>query len=536
MKVTNITANDVALNYVSTSGSIIATTLSGSESRNITSQTLPLGLDFNSLVGLSDNTWLSASFISNYTGSISARPTGSRFFEMAAIRTISQATNMYTIADGDTNITKTSLSSPVSGSSFRYVCSRTIPYLDQPFWLISDLFDCTGGTTTTTTTSTTTTTTSGPTTTTTTIPPFSYITASVTGATNSGQYVSGGFTWQFYEFYSSSTYNPTFTVLSGNDTGSKLLIIGAGGSGGTAGGAGDGGGGGAGQVIYVDNFTLTSGSSYTLTVPGYAPSVTSTQGINGSAAVGFGYTANGGGGGGAAFPNGEGRSVTGGSGGGGSEGELGGTGTFNGGESFAGASGAGGGGASGNGNDTAGGATSTPGNGGTGLTFTINGSPMSVAGGGGGGSQNNVPAATGADGGGTGATFDTNSSEGLLGTGAGGGGGRGPSDSATGEGGSGRIVIAYKIPPATTTTSTTTTTTLSTKKYLIESCEGPGDISATVNILNAPTLAVNQRVHVVGSYGGYYCFRIANTNPAGTAIANLTIDAIYPDCESCPEF
>jgi hypothetical protein len=251
MTVTNITANDVALNYVGTSGSIIATTLTGSESRIIISQTLPLGLD--------TAPWLSVGSVTNHTGSVIARPTGSRFFEMAAIRTISQATDIYTIADGATTITKDSLSFPVSGSSFRYVCSRTIPYLDQPFWLIRDLSGCPGGTTTTTTSTTSTTTTSTTTTTTTT------------------------------------------------------------------------------------------------------------------------------------------------------------------------------------------------------------------------------------------------------------------------------------AAPTTTTTSTTTTTTLATKKYLIESCEGPGDISAVVNILNAPTLVVNQRVHVVGSFAGLYCYRIANTNPSPSTSFNITIDAIYPDCDSCPE-
>lgn len=151
MTVTNITADDVALNYVNTSGNIVATTLSGSESRTITSQTLPLGLD--------TTPWLSVGSVSNFTGSVTARPTGSRWFEMAGIRTIAQSTDIYTIADGATTITKGSLSSPVSGSSFRYVCSRTIPYLGQPFWLIRDLYDCTGGTTTTTTTTSTTTTT-----------------------------------------------------------------------------------------------------------------------------------------------------------------------------------------------------------------------------------------------------------------------------------------------------------------------------------------------------------------------------------------
>lgn len=258
MTVTNITANDVALNYVNTSGSIVATTLTGSESRIIISQTLPLGLDNNG-VGLYDNDWLSVGSVTNHTGSVIARPTGSRFFEMAGIRTIAQSTNMYTIADGATTITKTSLSSPVSGSSFRYVCSRTIPYLDQPFWLIRDLSGCPGGTTTTL----------APTTTTT----------------------------------STTTTTTTTTTLA----------------------------------------------------------------------------------------------------------------------------------------------------------------------------------------------------------------------------------------PTTTTTSTTTTTTLSTKKYLIESCEGPADITAVVNILNAPTLVVNQRVHVVGSFAGLYCYRIANTNPSPSTSFNITIDAIYPDCDSCPE-
>lgn len=156
LNVTNTTPNNVALNFVNTSGSIVATTLTSGSTTQIISQTLPLGLDNNG-VGLYDNDWLSTTFVSNHLGSVIARPTGSRFFEMAAIRTISQTTNIYTVADNATTITKASLSFPVSGSSLRYACSRTIPYLDQPFWLIRDLFDCAGGTTTTTTTTSTTT-------------------------------------------------------------------------------------------------------------------------------------------------------------------------------------------------------------------------------------------------------------------------------------------------------------------------------------------------------------------------------------------
>jgi len=108
---------------------------------------------------------LSASIVSEFTGSITARPTGSRWFELMAIRTVSQQTNVYTIADGATTITETVTGFPTSGSAV-YRCSRTIPYLDQPFWLIRDLMGCTGGTTTTAA-PTTTTTTAGTTTTTT---------------------------------------------------------------------------------------------------------------------------------------------------------------------------------------------------------------------------------------------------------------------------------------------------------------------------------------------------------------------------------
>lgn len=148
LNVKNITSNDVALNYVSSSGELIATTLTSGSTTQIVSQTIPLGLD--------NNAWLSASIVSNFTGSITPRPTGSRWFELESIRTISQDTNVYTIADGDTTITKSNTGQPSVGS-LRYRCSRTIPYLDQPFWLIRDLYDCAGGTTTTTTTTSTTT-------------------------------------------------------------------------------------------------------------------------------------------------------------------------------------------------------------------------------------------------------------------------------------------------------------------------------------------------------------------------------------------
>ncbi len=144
LNVKNITANSVVANYVSSSGQLTNVILTSGSTAQITSQTLPLGLD--------NNNWLSASIVSDFTGSITARPTGSRWFELQAIRT-SFDTYVYTIPDGSTDIIRTTTGQPSSGS-LRYRCSRTIPYLDQPVWIIRDLFDCTGGTTTTTTTTT----------------------------------------------------------------------------------------------------------------------------------------------------------------------------------------------------------------------------------------------------------------------------------------------------------------------------------------------------------------------------------------------
>ena len=164
LNVSNITANSVVANYVSSSGELTNVILASGSTAQIQSQTIPLGLD--------NTAWLSASIVSDFTGSVTARTTGSRWFELESIRAISQDTYVYTIADGDTTITRTNTGQPVSGS-LRYRCSRTIPYVDNGWWIIRDLYDCTGGTTTTTsTTTTTTTTTLAPTTTTTTAAGF----------------------------------------------------------------------------------------------------------------------------------------------------------------------------------------------------------------------------------------------------------------------------------------------------------------------------------------------------------------------------
>lgn len=228
LNVKNITVNDVALNYVSSSGALTSTTLTSGSTTQIISQTIPLGLD--------NNAWLSASIVSNFTGSITPRPTGSRWFELESIRTVSQDTNVYTIADGDTTITKTNTGQPSVGS-LRYRCSRTIPYLDQPFWLIRDLYDCTGGTTTTTTTTTSTTTT-------TTLTPGCFIYNVVNNGVGTGfvNYVACG---------SGSTYQQF--SLAGGATGS----------------------------ICVDNYQINDGGNlnmvYTLTTQScFAPTTTTT--------------------------------------------------------------------------------------------------------------------------------------------------------------------------------------------------------------------------------------------------------------------
>jgi hypothetical protein len=164
LNVTNITANDVAVNYVSSSGVCASLVLTSGSSTQITSQTIPLGMD--------NTPWISSSIVSDFTGSITARTTGSRWFGLEAIRTVSDNTNVYFISNGSSTISTNVTGFPTSGSLV-YRCSRTIPYLDKPYWRITDLYDCTGGTTTTTTTtSTTTTTTSTTSTTTTTAAPF----------------------------------------------------------------------------------------------------------------------------------------------------------------------------------------------------------------------------------------------------------------------------------------------------------------------------------------------------------------------------
>jgi len=336
-------------------------------------------------------------------------------------------------------------------------------------------------TTTTSTTSTTSTTTIAPTTTTTTLAE-SCISASLNGAL-SGSFVSGGFAWNYLDFYSSvgNAITETLSITSGYTQQAKLLLIGGGGGGAYSQGGGsygNGGAGGAGQVVYVDTLTISSGS-YNIVVNaggGGGDYSARTQGINGYASTALGYTANGGGGGGGAFPTNAGRSVTGGSGGGGGAGGAGGTGTFNGGSNAGGTGGGGGGGASANG-------TNGPsGIGGAGLTFNLTGTSIDVGGGGNGGNSGASGGNSGAYGGGRGTRSSQTATDGVDGTGGGAGGGSN-GGAATARGGSGRFILVWKscVQP-TTSTTTTTTNSPGGNCYVFTFTAGSGTQTATYKL------------------------------------------------------
>jgi len=259
----------------------------------------------------------------------------------------------------------------------------------------------------------------------------------------------------------------------------EVLVVGGGGGGGYNGG----GGGGAGGLLYSAAYTVTPGTSYTVTVgTGGAPSSASVNVASaGTNSVFDALTASGGGGGNS-------RSATsgttaGGSGGGGSaagtgfassagtgvagQGTSGGVGTAS--DLGANSAGGGGGGA-GLGGQV--GSYVLAGGGGVGLNFSITGTPTWYAGGGGGGTcVNGLNPAQGGLGGGGGGGIAT-SQAGVTGTaGTGGGGGGGNGSGTPGTGGSGVVIIRYAV-------TSTNTTPLGIMQYnsdlkAVEVYEGP---------------------------------------------------------------
>jgi len=252
--------------------------------------------------------------------------------------------------------------------------------------------------------------------------------------------------------------NNTWTAPAGVTQVEVLVVAGGGG-----GGYNGGGGGGAGGLLYNSAFTVTPGTSYSITVGtggigGSGSTVLGSVGTNSifgsltangggggnSRSATSGTTAGGSGGGGAAasngFANSAGTGVTG-------QGTNGGVGTAS--DLGANAAGGGGGGAGQSGQS---GSYVLAGGGGNGLNFSITGAPTWYAGGGGGGTcVNGVNFAQGGLGGGGTGGISTSMAGGTGVAGTGGGGGGGNGSGTPGTGGSGVVIIRYAV---TSTNST----------------------------------------------------------------------------------
>ena len=277
----------------------------------------------------------------------------------------------------------------------------------------------------------------------------------------------------------------------------EVLVVAAGG----AGGNNHAGGGGAGGVIYNNQYPVTPGLTYTVTVGagGLASGTGANNNTNGGNSQFGALTAIGGGAGGNRNDTaGTSPGQNGGSGGGGGGAQapyagcyVAGLGTA--GQGFSGGVavdilGGGGGGAGGVG--AAGVGTRVGGNG---LQFGISGTPQYYAGGGGGSSGGAPTAAGGLGGGGTsGTTTGSNGTAGTANTGGGGGGG-GAGNTTGSNGGSGIVIVRY------------TTTAV-----------GNSSDATSDNLVDSPT----QYGHDTGA-GGEVVGNYATWNPLDTATSYL---------------
>jgi len=250
----------------------------------------------------------------------------------------------------------------------------------------------------------------------------------------------------------------------------ELLVVAGGGGGGQY----AGGGGGAGGLIYNNQYPVTPGQTYTVTVgaggagaPGNS-TAGSTRGTSGNNSQFGNLTAIGGGGGGVYSTSGN-TGGSGGGGGGGSSGTYaGGSGTA--GQGFAGGYGIAGGSENGGGGGGAGavGTNATAPNtngyaGGNGLQFGISGTPTYYAGGGGGGSVGSsyTAGAGGLGGGGNGISYQNQpvtANIGVANTGGGGGGGGYVGAYPGAAGGSGIVIVRYTTTAVANTSDRTTDT------------------------------------------------------------------------------
>lgn len=271
-----------------------------------------------------------------------------------------------------------------------------------------------------------------------------------TGGDSVYDVVDGGVTYRVHKFTTVGT--STFTVPAGVNSVDVLVV--AGGGGGT--GSYYGGGGGAGGLIYNVSYPIIAGVVVPVTVGdgGAGGFGQATRGRNGENSAFGELIAYGGGGGGSTYTQ---NPSTGGSGGGG--GPIAGGGDNGGQSGAAGVSGQGNsggsagyhaGGGGGAGAAGASGSNTDPyGVGGIGLQININGTPTYYAGGGGGAKDENVGTGVVAGGlGGGGAAGNGNVAPPVNGTANTGGGGGGACYSVYttgGKGGSGIVIVRYRV-------------------------------------------------------------------------------------------
>ena len=259
-----------------------------------------------------------------------------------------------------------------------------------------------------------------------------------------------GIDYRVHEFTSVGT--TTFDVVSIPLVARVEFFIVGGGGGGAGGFAGGGGGGGG----VIQGTTGVTAMSYSITVgAGGAARSGVLNSQSGGASTAFSRTALGGGGGGGR-DNWSGLSGASGGGGGWQNGGPGGTtsgGAGTTGQGFAGGSGFSGGGASmggGGGGFLSAGENRTSntkaGDGGTGITTTFTGTSRSFAGGGGGGAEPSAAAAgVGKSRGGNGGRNGLAATSAAANSGSGGGGAARQLSSTSGAGGSGIVIIRYRI-------------------------------------------------------------------------------------------
>jgi hypothetical protein len=89
----------------------------------------------------------------------------------------------------------------------------------------------------------------------------------------------------------------------------------------------------------------------------------------------------------------------------------------------------------------------------------------------------------------------------------------------------------------TTIAPTTTTTTLpyvTNQKVIIESCEGPGDITTPIQLaVNGTQLQVGEVVKILGGFVGLDCYTITNKNYTSSVIYYADVEARFADCATC---